>query len=190
MRHPPFSKWLKIMWASQLPRRVPKQWIRFMIHCLKHHRDPRVRHRIACHAVASADAGGKPLSALIRMASDPKEHPVLRGQALETLAWPARCATGRAARRARKTVLKCLRDPDGNVRFWACFAVSQMRIWEAIPILKGMLCDEAVSIMNWTVGYEAGEAIKELQGELAWEDTPESRPHDYLHLWDGDAPSI
>jgi len=89
-------------------------------------------------------------------------------------------------RRADRVVLQSLRDPDANVRFWACYAAAHRRLRRSIPLLRGLLKDKAVGNMGWTVGYEAGEALKALHGRQdAWDDgaQPKTHPHAYECLW-------
>lgn len=162
-------------------RKTP-QWSRFILRGIKSHPSLSVRHRCLCYA----DSCGTPrvLSTLTNLALNTKEHPVLRGQALEVIpgcVWFLN--RGRRTRRAQKAVLTCLRDLDANVRFWACFAAFGLRLTAAVPLLKQMTNDDGVSIMGWTVGYEAGEALKGLEGEDCWEELSPRVPHPYPALW-------
>jgi hypothetical protein len=43
-----------------------------------------------------------------------------------------------------------------------------------------MIQDTGVSEMGWTVGYEAGEALKSIRGESAWDQfEPQKLPSPY-----------
>lgn len=150
------------------------QFIRFLIHCLRHHPDKRMRYICAYHA--DATMGDRLLSALICRAADKSEHPTIRGQCLENLSFnngrPG--PKSRVHRKAFRTVLECLKDPQPYVRFRACYAVAHMRMHRAIPRLQALTVDEAPAAMGVTVGWEATEAIKELRERNGWEDWPES----------------
>jgi hypothetical protein len=152
------------------------QFLRFLIQNLRQSRDPRMRYICAHHADQFDDP--RLQSALCARAGDPSEHPVIRGQCLERLNLSS--ADPRQRRKVRRTLLKCLRDPDPNVRFWACFKAPP---W-TLPILIGLTKDNEVGDLGWTVGYEAGEAIKRIKGEPAWADNgPKRLKHDYESFW-------
>lgn len=177
MRQPPYSKWLTHMFAPDY-QEIPQtpQFLRFLIQTLRRSRNPRMRYICAHHAGGLMEP--RLQSALCARASDPGEHPVIRGQCLEHL--QVEPSDPRQARKVRRTLLKCLKDPDPNVRFWACFKAPP---W-TLPILTGLTEDKGVGDLGWTVGYEAREAIKRIKGEPAWaDDGPKRLKHTYESFW-------
>ena len=169
------------MTSGQHPAET-RQWERFLFHCLHRHQSNCVRFFCLYHLCFSSRK--QALSAVTRVVANSKEHPVLRGLALEQLAdhWYS-FRTGRLGRRASRLVLSALPNPDANIRFWACFAAAQMALVQARPILKLMLNDPEVGSMGWTVGYEAGEALKKLSGQDAWLNDPAPLEHGYPSPW-------
>lgn len=138
--------------------------------------------------VSAYYAGGKSRKvgrALLRCAGDPQEHPLVRGQCLENLKSYLSWHKPESAwdRRAYRVVLRCLKDRDPNVRFWACYVAGHNRIQKARKGLRKLRNDPNVSEMRWTVGYEAREALKSLCGKPAWEDFPTQLPQVYTPLW-------
>lgn len=111
--------------------------------------------------------------------------PCPRSVCLECL--PGHAASGRPKnrldRKVHRAILDCLRDPHSNVRFWACYAAGQMEISAARSALRGLIDDDGLSCMGWTVGYEATEALKALQGEPAWDDGRLPGECPYPPLW-------
>lgn len=179
MRTPPYTYWLQAMAAPDyqaIPVDDP-QFCRFLVRGLRQKRDQKLRYLCAHHA--DACSGDQTIqTALIDRAADPNEHPVIRGQCLERIDF--RPTNRRQAKRVRRLLLQCLRDPDANVRFWSCFGPPA---W-TLPLLRQMTDDQGVGDLGWTVGYEAGEAIKRIQGQPAWDDDgPKRRPHGYECLW-------
>lgn len=69
------------------------------------------------------------------------------------------------------------------MRFWACYAVSQLDLRFAAAHLRQLVDDQAVAIMGWTVGYEAIEAVKVLNGFEGWTDDRPIMPSSYAQLW-------
>ena len=74
----------------------------------------------------------------------------------------------RRDRKIASVVLECLDDPHPNIRFWACFAAAGLRLMSAKSRLRDLRNDEGLGEMGLTVGYEAREALKELDGRPAW----------------------
>jgi hypothetical protein len=123
-------------------------------------------------------------SAFIQGARDGQEHPLVRGICLEGLAGRANWfkPKNRLDRKIFRVVLDCLHDLDSNVRFWACFAASGMRLLSAKSILRNLMDDDELGDMGITVGYEAGEALKSIQGLPAWEGEPPRSESPYPSL--------
>jgi hypothetical protein len=154
-----------------------QQFCRFLVLGLRQKRDLRWRYLCAHHAEGYGDSPAVQ-SALCSLASDPDEHPVVRGQCLERINF--RPLQRRQAKRVHRLLLKCLRDPDANVRFWSCCGAPP---W-TLPILRELVDDPGVGDMGWTVGYEATQAIRSIRGFPAWDDEgPPRQAHPYECLW-------
>ncbi len=143
--------------------------------------DPVERYRSACLAWNSP----RLTNALLNRVKDPEEHFLVRGVCLESLAWagPWFEPKSRLDHKVYRAILDCLRDPHSNVRFWACYAAGQMRILAARPLLLSLRNDEGLSCMGWTVGYEATEALKAIDGKPSWDDERLPGPCPYPPLW-------
>lgn len=149
---------------------------RWIARGLRLDQDPAVRFR--CAYFAGTLSSGPLTSALVRGAGDPEEHHVVRVRCLESLTGHAESLLPRT-RRDRKVysvILESLRDSHPNVRFWACFAAGSLRLLAAQSALRDLRGDEGLGCMGWTVAYEAGEALKAIQGKPAWAD--DRRPGD------------
>lgn len=147
---------------------------------LRTSRDPVERYQCACFVL------GTPISinTLVSRVRDSQEHFLVRGVSLESLACSASWFTpkSRLDTKVHRAVLESLQDPHPNVRFWACYAAAQMRILAARPLLRSLRGDEGLSDMGWTVGYEATEALKAIEGQPAWEDDRRPEPSPYPPL--------
>lgn len=154
------------------------QFVRWLTRWLRHHTSASVRYGCACQA----EFRDHPdlLSALTQRAADLNEQPLVRGVCLEMLVWTGLRAdrrAGRLADRAFRVIKQSLRDPDPNVRFWACYAAAELDLQSAQAGLRALLDDSELGLMGWTVAYEAGEALKKIRGEPAWEDDPIRLPN-------------
>ena len=69
----------------------------------------------------------------------------------------------------RTTIVSCLRDPEPEVRFWSAFAAGVLELQESRAQLERLRGDDASIEGWWTVGEEAGWALRCLDGE---EDPP------------------
>ncbi len=100
------------------------------------------------------------------IAADPNEHPMIRGQAAEGIAYNGGGDRRRVIfKRAEEEMLKCLEDPHGEVRFWAMFALGRMKSRKALPKLKQLArTDKFVGTMRWRNSEEAKDAIEIIHG--------------------------
>jgi HEAT repeat protein len=109
---------------------------------------------------------------LLRIHQDPTESPDIRGQAAEALG-PSVVARGKAGRvrqndarsLARDALLRGLDDPEPEVRFWSIFALASPENEWLLPKLESMVGDRALVPGWWTVGREAGWAIRWMRRE-------------------------
>jgi HEAT repeat protein len=94
---------------------------------------------------------------------DPDESPVVRAHAAEALGHLLQHEPVLA--RIRTTIVSSLGDPEPVVRFWSAFAAGVLDLQESRPRLERLLGDEASVEGWWTVGEEAGWALRCLDGE-------------------------
>ena len=183
MRRPPFKAWLASMAESGNNLPDTRQFGRFISHYIRHHMDPAVRYM--CAHYAGYCSFTKQLQSVLRQcAEDQDEHPLVRGQCLESLSHQASWKRSKLRdKKVGRTIMRCLRDPNANVRFWACFATAHLRMHEATPILKSLTQDSGVGSMGWTVAYEAGETLKYLKGQPAWQEQLDFCPSPGTNFW-------
>jgi HEAT repeat protein len=134
------------------------RYVRPLIHELLHADDPKGREAAAYALTWMGDR--RAVHPLLLAAQNRREVALVRGQALEAIGsiWPRpRSPVG--------PVLGLLEDPEVQVRFWACYALSQFQDTGAIPALRRLLSDEAVCPGWWSVKGEAAWAIAELEGD-------------------------
>jgi HEAT repeat protein len=93
---------------------------------------------------------------LIGVVGNPEEHPGVRGQAAESLAYSR-------DKRACKFLISALSDPSAEVRFWAAFALGQIRCHAALRHLRRLAHSDKRRLRGWWgVGKEAADAINEI----------------------------
>lgn len=92
---------------------------------------------------------------LISTVEDGSEHRAVRGQAAEALGELASLQLKRPV----KPLVAALSDRSSEVRFWACYALSQYQDRRQIPSLRKLIHDRAVVKGWWSVGREAAWAI-------------------------------
>lgn len=105
---------------------------------------------------------------LLDIACDRQSPAVVRGQALEGLAYLFSMPLGLRRRRNRKTVsalMALLGDAEAPVRFWAIFALGQGRVRAALPRLETIAAsdDDGVVPDLWSVREEASDAATYLK---------------------------
>jgi HEAT repeat protein len=94
---------------------------------------------------------------LLAKLADPVEDPRVRGFAAEALVGPG-------ARRAVPALIAALDDPSVEVRFWAAFALGQLRDPAALaPLERLARTDEATLPGWWSVSDEAAAAIESIR---------------------------
>jgi len=101
---------------------------------------------------------GRAYRRLVHALADRAEHPGVRGAAAEALATAPR-------RRAEAPLLAALSDPSAEVRFWAAFALGQLRSRRALAKLKRLAATDAARVPGWgTVRREAATAVEYISG--------------------------
>jgi HEAT repeat protein len=87
------------------------------------------------------------------------EHSRVRGEAAEALAHGHRT-------KSHEILLKGLKDPSKDVRFWCAFALGEMAEKRAIPTLKHLLATDGRIVKGFhSVAREAEDALKNIQSE-------------------------
>lgn len=100
---------------------------------------------------------------MVRVLSDAKEHPHVRGQAAEGLAYSFyKLVPGSVKFEAGVAALSAaLKDLSPEVRYCALFALGSTRQRSLVPLIEGMLNDRT-PVPGWfgTVGDEAARALE------------------------------
>jgi HEAT repeat protein len=103
---------------------------------------------------------------MVRILSDPREAPLVRGQAAEGLAYSfSQVSPGsREFEVGVKALLDALKDPSPEVRYCSLFALGATNHPPLIPMLKAMLADQT-PVPGWvgTVAYSAAQAIEGIE---------------------------
>jgi len=133
-------------------------YVRPLIHELLHADDPQSREAAAYALTWMGDR--RAVYPLLITAANPREVASVRGQALEAI---GSISPRRGSPVGRVLIL--LDDPEVQVRFWACYALSQFEDLSAIPALRRLLSDDAICPGWWSVKGEAAWAIAELEGD-------------------------
>jgi HEAT repeat protein len=97
------------------------------------------------------------LTALMSVVENTGEDAKVRGFAAESL-----CFIG--SKRAYKPLIRALADPSTEVRFWAAFALGQIRCRAALPHLRRLAATDRRRLAGWwSVSREAADAIKAIE---------------------------
>lgn len=127
-----------------------------LCHLLRGAGDEETRYWAAYALLSTHDARGA--ECLIAAVADTDEAPRVRGQAAEALGVIALSA--RRGGVATTPLIEALRDPEPEVRFWAAYALGQIRDRAALPALELVAAsDDAVVPGWWSVRKEAADAI-------------------------------
>lgn len=110
------------------------------------------------------------INAFITTLLNNNESPNVRGQAAEGLGMLYYAdKRKRAYKLAVPAILQSLKDDEAEVRFWCAYAVGNLRIKEAIPLLKKLVKDKRMVRGFWTVGEEASDVIEAIETGI-WPD--------------------
>lgn len=107
------------------------------------------------------------ISVLTATAANKAETPSVRAQALEGLGNKLSQEIAlNLYQEAVTVIIEALDDPEAEIRFWACFAVSALDIKEALPKLETLARNDRAIVPGWrSVGEEAEDAIALMNGE-------------------------
>jgi HEAT repeat protein len=94
-----------------------------------------------------------------RTVMNKSEHPRVRGDAAEALAHGHR-------ERSHGVLLRGLRDPSKDVRFWCAFALGEMAEERAVPILERLAASDMRIIKGFhSVAKEATDSLQKIHVE-------------------------
>lgn len=127
------------------------------------------------------------LQIFLAIAKDKREHPRVRGLALEGLkeTLDQTETTERLVGPAIKLIEALLYDSEPDVRWWACYVVSHFPIARSCvdlvkleSQLRNLVQDDTPAGLGWSVGREAFNAIGNLEGRDECFDAPTWIPYD------------
>jgi hypothetical protein len=93
----------------------------------------------------------------------------VRGQAAETVTQLLRFRRGHLRATAESALIRRLRDPAADVRFWCAYALGELHSKAAVPALRRLTRDRTVVPGWWSVGTEARDALTVIAGG-SWPD--------------------
>lgn len=97
------------------------------------------------------------INPLVGVLDDPKVDPKVRGYAAEAL---AHLPDNRAA----DHLVTALKDPSAEVRFWATFALGELRHKKALPELRNLAANDKAVLAGWgKISDAAREAIADIE---------------------------
>ena len=122
----------------------------------------------AVYALSFIDNNASALNILIQILDSKDIHESVRGQAAEGIGLVGLTRSlkrNKFKKDMEAVLLKCLKDPSPEVRFWSCYAVGTMQLKKALPILQDLKeNDKAVCPGWWYVSEEAEDAIEWING--------------------------
>jgi HEAT repeat protein len=130
-----------------------------------HDREP-VRREASAYALGCINPGARAravIKTLVRVLENP-DVPRVRAQTAESLTQLLQFRRGRLRRAAETALIEHLSDDEPDVRFWCAYAVGELRTKAAIPALRRLARDRSVVPGWWSVGMEAGDALKVIAG--------------------------
>lgn len=127
----------------------------------------------ATYALSWVENGESALSILINLLSTSNIHESVRGQAAEGIGIIKPSYKNSHRQLAESTLLSCLNDPSTVVRFWSCYAVGQLKMKKALPILQKLKSNDHEICPNWWhISEEAEDAIEWINGRDGKDRTP------------------
>jgi HEAT repeat protein len=121
----------------------------------------------ATYALSWIENGNSSLSILINLLETPDIHESVRGQAAEGIGIINPSRRNKNRQLAETTLIENLGNPSPTVRFWSCYAVGQMKLKNALPILKELKKNDHIICPNWWyVSEEAADAIEWINGRF------------------------
>ena len=119
----------------------------------------------AAYAISWIENHDSALSILINLLATSDIHEDVRGQAAEGIGIIKPSGKNKHRQLAETTLLKSLGDASPVVRFWSCYAVGQIKMKKALPILHELKAnDHEVCPGWWYISEEAEDAIEWING--------------------------
>jgi len=107
---------------------------------------------------------------LIDILSAFQNHERIRGQAAEGIGLIKPSRKFKLRIEAERILLKSLKDPSPTVRFWSCYAVGELKMKNAVPILQELQeKDNGICPGWWYVSEEAEDAVAKIYNRK-WKD--------------------
>lgn len=124
----------------------------------------------ATYAISWIENRSSALAILIDILSTMQNHERVRGQAAEGIGLIKPSRKFKLRMDAERILLKSLNDPSPIVRFWSCYAVGELKMKNALPILKELqVKDSGICPGWWYVSEEAEDAIAKINNR-EWKD--------------------
>ncbi len=124
----------------------------------------------ATYAISCIENRSPALAILIDILSPLQNHERVRGRAAEGIGLIKPSRKFKLRMDAERILLKSLNDPSPTVRFWSCYAVSELKMKNALPILKELqVKDSGICPGWWYVSEEAEDAIAKINNR-EWKD--------------------
>ena len=121
----------------------------------------RVVNRTAAAYALYLMHGKSAIQALEKAVGDKREHPKVRGQAAESLAHNHR-------EKSHGVLLRNLKDPSKEVRFWCAYSLAQMGDGDALIPLRTLAANDHRIVKGfWSVSREAKWALRTIQKEMS-----------------------
>ena len=117
----------------------------------------------ATYALSWIENRSPALAILIDILSSTQNHERIRGQAAEGIGLIKPSRKFKLRIDAENILLKTLKDSSPEVRFWSCYAVGELKMIKAVPILEELQeKDSGICPGWWYVSEEAEDAIAKI----------------------------
>jgi HEAT repeat protein len=119
----------------------------------------------ATYALSWIENKNLSLSILISLLASPDIPDPIRGRAAEGIGIINPSRRNKNRQLVETTLIENLGDPSPTVRFWSCYAVGQMKLKNALSVLRELKENDHMVCPNWWyVSEEAADAIEWIKG--------------------------
>ena len=127
----------------------------------------------ATYALSWIENNDTALDILINLLGSLDSHELVRGQAAEGVGIMNRSNKNKLRGVTEDILIKSLKDNSPTVRFWSCYAVGQIKLKKALPILNELKTNDHEVCPNWWyVSEEAEDAIELINGRYGKDRMP------------------